>query len=963
MALSTKEGFSSMKTLRILFGSALLLFISSLYHPYAPALAQTGQTQPLLLQPIQNQSAPTQPGQTQPVVTQPGQTQVTQPSSEFELIKEGFTRLSPQEKLRRFANLSDDEKRLLFKSLPPADQVLLFQNLSDADRAMLFSSLSDEDKVKFFLSLGDLAQRGLIQSLPDDKKAELLSKLTVEQREQLQRKFPDLVFPQAAPPGAPPVQVPAPEKGPSEIEKIMSGQFPTEISRELRQFGYDFFDKATPSFTPILNVPVGPEYVIGPGDSFTINLWGKAEQAYNVSVTNDGSIIIPRLGALQVSGLTFAELKRLLNRKFKDYYPEFEMSVTMDRIRTIQIFIVGEAKNPGTYSVSSLSTIITALFAAGGPTKNGSLRDIRLFRDGALIKSLDLYEFFIKGSKGNDVRLQPGDTIFIPVLGPVVGIAGCVKRPAIYEMKGPETIGEMLDTAGGVLPLGYLQNVVVERIKGHDRRVVKSFNLDPSFAMKDENLKMLLQDGDVVKIYPIYKKMRQVVYLEGHVKQPREYELKHGMRLLDIIPSYDALLPEPYRPQAEIIRLMPPDLHPEIIAFNLGELLAGDQSQNLLLQDMDRVVVYGRWEKKEIPQVSIKGAVRQPGYYRLYQGMTVKDLIFQAGNLTDTAFVESATLTRVVARGEKGTETLNLTFSPQAAMTGNAQQNLVLQKDDSLYIRDIPQYSQALERKIYLDGEFLFPGEYSFSEGEHLDAVIKSAGGLTPEAYPFGAVFQRESVKKVQDEQLKKYIDKLEDDILTLSAQAASGSFDKDQAAIIQQSLTSKRQLLEKLKTSKSTGRMVINLSQALALATSPYNIELRAGDRLIVPKRPDTVNVLGEVYNPTALLYEKDKTTGDYLAMVGGPTENAEKSEIYVVKANGSVISKSQGGGYGLATWDTDNHRWILGGFDSRVLDAGDTVIVPKKIEVFAWAKVKDITQVLYQIAVAAGVFIAAFK
>jgi protein involved in polysaccharide export with SLBB domain len=785
----------------------------------------------------------------------------------------------------------------------------------------------------------------------------ILSRLSVEQREGLQRKYPDLVLREAPPPKAPP-----PERAPSGIERIMSGQFPTEISRDLRQFGYDFFDKAAPAFTPILDVPVGPEYVIGPGDSFTIHLWGKAEQTYNVSVTRDGSIIIPRLGALEVSGLTFAELKRLLNRKFKEYYPEFEMSVTMGRIRTIEIFVVGEARNPGTYSVSSLSTIITALFASGGPTKNGSLRDIRLFRDGGLTKHLDLYEFFIKGSKGNDVRLQPGDTIFIPVLGPVVGIAGYVKRPAIYEMKGSENIEEMLEVAGGVLPLGYLQNVVVERIIGHDRRVVKSFNLDPSYTRTNENLKMRLQDGDVIKIYPIYKRVRQVLYLEGHVKHPREYELKPGMRLLDIIPSYDALLPEPYKPQAEIIRLVPPDLHPEIIAFNLGELLAGDQRQNLLLQDMDRVIVYDTWEKKQIPEVSIKGAVRKPGYYRLYQGMTVKDLIFQAGNLTDKAFVENATLTRVIAR-EKGTQTLILPFSPGGAMMGNSQDNLVLQKDDSVYIRDIPQYSQALERKVHMEGEFLFPGEYTFSEGEHLYAVIQRAGGLTPEAYPFGAVFQREAVKKVQDEQLRRYIEKLEEDILTLSAQAASGAYDKDQAAVIQQAVTSKGQLVEKLKTSKSTGRMVIDLIEVLALPASPYNFELRPGDRLIVAKRPDSVNVLGEVYNPTALLHEKGKAVGYYISLVGGPTENAEKSEIYVVKANGSVISKSQSGGYyGLATWDIQTYRWTLGGFDSAVLDPGDTIIVPKKVESFAWAQIKDITQILYQIAVTAGVLIAAF-
>ena len=753
--------------------------------------------------------------------------------------------------------------------------------------------------------------------------------------------------------------IPGPEAKPvpSAIEKIMAGQFPTVISRDLPQFGYDFFNKTDPAFTPITNVPVGPDYLIGAGDSFVINLWGRAEGVFNAVVTRDGSIVLPRLGTLNVAGLTFAELKRYLQNKFKEYYPDFEMSVTMAGLRMVDIFVVGEVRNPGTYSVHSLSTVISALFSVGGPSKRGSLRNIQLSRSGQPPIRIDLYDFLIKGDKQKDLRLQPGDTIFVPVIGPVVGIAGCVKRPAVYELSGQETIADMIQLAGGILAVGHLQNVVVERVEGNQKRIIKSFNLEPEDPDIAANLKIRLKDFDLVKVYPVFNRIQQVVYLEGHVKYPREYELKPGMRLLDIIPSYQALLPEPYLPQAEIVRLMPPDLHPETLQFNLAALLAGDEKQNFFLQDLDHVIIYDQWAKKESPKVTVKGEVRAPGTYPLLKGMTVKDLIFQAGNLKNNTYMDKAELTRLV-KTEKGMDILKISISLQSALQGGTPDNLSLEKDDVVHIRAMPQYAQALERKVYLQGEFVFPGEYSFAEGERLSAIIQRAGGLTREAYAFGAVFQRESIKVLQKEQLKEYVNKLEQDILSASALAADTSLDKEQATILQETLSSKKLLLEKLKNAESTGRMVINLEEVLYLPASNYNFELRPGDRLLIAKKPDYVNVMGEVYNPTALFAEKGKTVGHYLNLVGGTTDNADNGQIYVVKANGSVISKSQGGFWGMTSWDNRNNRWTMGRFDSLELDPGDTVIVPRKVQKYAWLRLtKDITEVIYKIAISAGV------
>lgn len=742
----------------------------------------------------------------------------------------------------------------------------------------------------------------------------------------------------------------------SDIEKTMSGDFPTSIARTLSQFGYDYFTKGPSSFIPESAVPVGPDYIIGPNDKFTIYLWGGVEESYNVTVSRDGSITLPRLGTLVVAGLTFAELEDFLLHKFREYYPDFEMSVTMGSLRTIEVFIIGELKTAGTYSLTSLSTVISALFASGGPSKTGSMRDIKVYDNEQLIKSIDLYEFFIKGTRGNDILLQQGYTIFIPIIGPVVGIAGHVKRPAIYEIKNEQTIGDIIELAGGVLPTGHLQNVIVERIIDHKRRVINSFNLDPSYDKSDVNLNTPAKDGDVIKIYPIFEGMEQVVYLEGHIKYPREYELRPGMRLADIIPSYDSLLPEPYLPQAEIIRLVPPDLHPEIVEFNLGSLLAGDDSQNLLLQDRDRIKIYGLSEKSDMPQVTIVGSLRIPGAYRLYKGMTVKDLIFLAGNLTNTAYMEHAELTRVI-QGPTGTDTIKLTFSPQKALEGDPKDNIVLREDDLVQVRPIPKYAQAIERKMTLEGEFMFPGTYSFSEGERLSSVISRAGGLTKEAYPASAVFLRESVKEIQRERQKEYISRLEEDILTLSTASAQTSLDATQAAVMQQVLNSQKDLIAKLKASEPTGRMVIKISDIMLMPSSDYDVELRPADRLIMGKRPDSVNVMGEVYNPNALLLEKGKDVSYYLSLVGGMTNSADKKQIYVIKADGTVTSKKQEK-LGLFSWDSQEKRWGIGSFNSMKLDPGDTIIVPKKIERIGWLKyAKDVTGILYEIAVAAGV------
>ena len=370
-----------------------------------------------------------------------------------------------------------------------------------------------------------------------------------------------------------------PAQGPSATERLIAGDIATEVSTNLQQFGYDVFTQSVSTFAPVTNVPVGPDYVIGPGDSFRVTLWGRVDAQFVLQVDRNGQVIVPEVGALRVWGMKFGEMEDYLQHELSRKYTDFRMSVTMDRLRVIRVFVVGEAAVPGSYTISSLSTVINALVAAGGPSKNGSLREIQLRRNGAEPVMIDLYDFLLGGDRSGDVRLQDGDTIFIPLIGPVVGVAGNVKRPAIYEMSGSMTLGDVLDDlAGGVTFAGWLQRVQVERIEDHRKRIVVDFDLADSQdnGSRTQPLQTIVQDGDVVKIFSVRPGEQDIVRLEGHVVRPGKYEWKPGMHLGDILTSYDVFLPQPNLDYGQIERLVPPDLHATFIPFSPGRLLAGD---------------------------------------------------------------------------------------------------------------------------------------------------------------------------------------------------------------------------------------------------------------------------------------------------------------------------------------------------------------------------------------------------
>lgn len=748
------------------------------------------------------------------------------------------------------------------------------------------------------------------------------------------------------------------EEKPSSIELLLSGEVPQVISKRLTQFGYDVFRRPVSTFAPVTSVPVGPDYVIGPDDSFTVTLWGRINAQYPATVNSAGEIILPEVGVLKVWGMTFAKLQDYLEREFSRKYTDYKMAITMNRLRTIRVYVIGEAKTPGSYTLSSLSTVINALFSAGGPSKNGTLRSIRLLRNQQEPVVIDLYDFLLGGDKSEDARLQDGDTIFIPLIGPVVGVAGNVKRPAIYEMSRSMTLAEVLGLAGGVTHAGWLQRLQVERIDNHQKRVVVDFDISGSVEVSKigRAADTAIKDGDLVKVFPVSPFEQNVVYLEGHVVRPGKYELKPGMRLGDILTSYEELLPQPNLEYGEIERLVEPDLHPIVVPFNVGRLLAGDESENIELVRFDTIRIF-RWDEKITRSVSISGLVDDPDEYRLVPGMKVRDLVSVAHGLEKNAYLQTAELTRRHI-SQSGMWTEKIDISLQKALAGDPKHNIALWDYDHLTVRPIPELE--FDRVATISGEVMFPGTYPVRRGETLGSLIERAGGFTERAYLRGAVFARESAKIIQQRRMDQLIRQVEESILVSTEEALSGAVDSETGDRQQKVLEAKRELLGKLKAAGIDGRVVVKLAPLEGFKGSKYDLELEAGDELVIPETPGVVHVLGEVFNPTSLLYEKNASVRYYLRKVGGLTKEADKKQVSVIRADGSVISVAQNRP-GIVSWDSDSHRWFFGGFMNVELDPGDAIIVPRKVDRFFWLKTtKDITQVLFQIALAAGVVLA---
>lgn len=743
---------------------------------------------------------------------------------------------------------------------------------------------------------------------------------------------------------------------PSPLEKAM-GEDPVTAESvksqpntvgQLTQFGYSFFRPDAAGFAAQSDVPVGPDYLIGTGDRLVITLWGSIDGTFNVEVNRSGEIVIPKVGAVKVAGQSYGQLPAFLKNTIARIYKDFQLNVNLGKLRTIKVYVVGEVASPGDYNLTSLSTLINALSAAGGPTKNGSLRKIQINRNGKVVETVDLYDFFLKGDKGKDIRLQPGDTVLVPIIGRVAGVAGNVRRPAIYELKDESTLRELLTLAGGINPTGYLQRLQIYRVQAHDKKVVTDINLDSAGKGTLDAAGIPLQDLDLVRVLPIDNVLRGYVRLEGHVLRPGDYALKPGMKVSALFKE-DNLLPEYHAAAGQIIRLFPPDLHPEIIFFDVSQALKGEPAHDLELKEFDRVKVFARGEMEEIPFVKVSGEVQKPGQVRFFENMTVRDLLMQAGNVKLSAYLKNAEITRIKRSGDAVTS-YSITVDLADALNGGSD-NIKLEPFDELSVRRIPNWAEATDRYVTLNGEFVFPGTYPIYKGERLSSVIARAGGFTELAYLRGARFTRENARKLQQQRMDEALQKAQEDIIKLQSSISQTASSAEEVAGSKAALEGLMRSVEVLKTKKAEGRVLLEISSLQDLQESIYDLELQGGDQLSVPSDPGGVNVIGDVYNQNTIVTQAGRSVKWYLNQVGGPTGDADLDGVYVVKVDGSVTSQ------------TNSSKFLFyNSFWGKALDSGDTVIVPKQYEKTAWLRnIKDIAQVIGNIAVTAGVLLAA--
>ena len=730
------------------------------------------------------------------------------------------------------------------------------------------------------------------------------------------------------------------------------------FNRELSQFGYDFFKNSAQSARAMDNSPVGENYILGPGDSISITLWGSINTSQELTVDRNGEIIIPRIGAVQVWGISYEKAKEVIEKAVSRYFKNFEINVTLGKLRTIQIFIVGEVELPGSYPVSSLATVVNALSAAGGPTKKGSLRTVKLTRSGTPSEEIDLYDIFLAGDRSKDARLQNGDTIFVPVIGPVVAIAGEIKRPAIYETKGKLSLSNVIQMAGGITASGYTGRLQIERFSGNRSRIILDY--EPKEGEMDPVTSGIeIQDRDMIKVFAVQEAMRKVVSLKGNVVRPGDFQFRKGMRVNDVIAGFADLLPESHLDSAEVTRLALPDYHKEIFTFNLRKALNGSEVDNIPLQEQDSIKVFSRWEMQEKPTVTINGFVVTPGKYDYYPGMTLRDLVAAAGSLKRNAQLDMAELSRVKVSNNIATA-IRLSIDLGKALNSNPEQNLTLQPDDVLIVRGIIGWSDSTDKFVHLKGEVKFPGIYSVEKGEKLSSIIARAGGYTEKAYLRGAKFTRRAVREEQQKRMDEFLVKTEKEILQKQAALASVAASKEELEATKSALDGLSKNVERMKTMRAEGRVVINLAQLAELKKSSYDLYMEGGDVLEIPARSNVINVMGEVYNPVAYVYIPENSSVEYyLNKSGGATNDAEQSEIYVIRADGTVFSRQQSS-FGIK-WSEDAQKWSLGSFMSTFLEPGDSLVVPQKLERTAWLRnIKDITTIISQIALtAATVFI----
>jgi polysaccharide biosynthesis/export protein len=752
-------------------------------------------------------------------------------------------------------------------------------------------------------------------------------------------------------PVAPPIRAPYRIVGPLTTKSDFERFAEDGTGHQLPVYGRRLFDEVPTTFAPVERVPVPADYVLGPGDELLIRAWGKIDLDSRVTVDRNGQVYLPRIGTLNVAGLRYEQVEGYLHAAVSALFKDFELNVALGQLRSIQIFVLGSARQPGAYTVGSLSTLVNALFASGGPSATGSMRHIQLRRGNRLLAEFDMYDLVQKGDKSHDVPLLPGDVIYIPPIGAQIAISGNVNEPGIYELRAQTTVAAALEGAGGLTSLAGAERVLLERIDDHSTRRVEEFPLDTSGFAR------LLQDGDVLRIYPLSPKFENAVTLRGNVAQPGRYAWKDGMRVSDLIPSRDFLITRDFwnrqnqpaprdtnhpfgtepahqfgnqrsdefeNRRTEQAGNQPLDRsderrdHPDDQPVGQLEDQSTDQSSNQRTNQLeDQPTDHSGDQRNDMPATSERS------------GSSRTTMIAAVGQNNAEINWEYAVIERL---DEHDLSTRLIPFRLVNAIDNRGSpDNQLLRTGDVVTIFSRADLDLPIEKHasfVRVGGEVNAPGVYRVNPGETLRDLVAAAGGLTQHSYLYASTLTRVSTRHAQEEELRQATEQMQRELFARYANAtpATGQTGADQQA----QLTFQQSALARLSSIKPTGRVVLEMKSDAATATDIPDFSLEDGDTFYVPPRLSTVQVAGSVYNANAFRHQPEKRLIAYLNDAGGATREADEKRIFVIHADGTVVSRQSRNSHGR--------------FEKLELLPGDAIVVPQKLKLSS--KMSDLLQ-----------------
>jgi polysaccharide export outer membrane protein len=726
------------------------------------------------------------------------------------------------------------------------------------------------------------------------------------------------------------MELPPRPEPPTEFQKFVAAT----TGQMLPVYGTQLFSDRRATFGPILNAPAPAGLLIAAGDQLRIRIWGQVNFSANLIVSRAGEIYLPKVGAVHVAGLTLAQAQDHLHEALDRIYRNFELSADLGEIHSIQIYVTGEARRPGEYTVSALSTLVDAVFASGGPSNAGSMRHIELKREGKIITDFDLYALLVKGDKTGDTQLQPGDVLFIPATGPQVAIEGSVRQPGIYELRGQEQLGAVFDAAAGRTAIAGGTRISVDRIADHTRRRTIELTAD------DAGLKSTLADGDIVRVDPIESAYRDTVTLRGSVANPGRFRWHAGMRLIDLLPDRDALLTRGYWWRRTQLGFPAPEF-----VGGPGQSPSESQSGAQNNWTADPYTDAQRYADRETYPNSqpVAGGLVNSDEYRQVTAAQMEEpaAMLSPGLQTDWKYA-------VIERVDPETMSTSLISFDlgRLVLDHDRSEDRELMAGDVVTIFSQDNVRPPVDQRtkyVQLDGEIVNAGVYSVQPGETLRSLVTRAGGLTSKAYLYGAEFTRKSTQAIEQQRMNDYADKLEHNIersaLALNEQEGS-------AEAVNPAASANRSLVTRLRQLRAEGRVVLNLSPESSSAADLPDIPLEDGDRLVIPPTPSTIQVIGAVFNQNAFLYRRGARASEYLRYAGGPTREADRGQTFILRADGSVFSRGE-----------KQSVFASGAFENVRLYPGDTIVVPEKmVRPSALREVAEWTQLMSQLSISAA-------